>query len=305
MIRTSTSTPRRILSGPSNSTHAALAMLQGILGLLSVRTAIVGTIQRSIDRLSSPPSMKRIALPALTEESQQGGLYLLRLSDTHYYGGRAAHFRARWRRHLTALEKGSHPNPYMQAVFDKEQQFEPEVLAVLDPDQRIPAEERWLRDHFGKKGCLNLSQSPVNNTHVSAEARAKISKAHKGRKQSPEAIRRSALSRTGLKMSPEARRNNSRAQTGKVMSAKARQRMSESSARKGKPIHENLRRAIVAANQKRKGEKRSDKVRDNLSKHVSGLVWVCAAEGTRRVTPSEAQVLLSQGWVRGRKYRKR
>ena len=119
--------------------------------------------------------MNKIKVPAITEKTRQGGLYLLYLSDTHYYGGRARHFRARWRRHLTALEKGSHPNTYMQNVFNQKGRFEPEILSeILEPDQQIDAEGQWLHEHFGKEGCLNLNRSPTNNSHISKEARAKI-----------------------------------------------------------------------------------------------------------------------------------
>ena len=245
----------------------------------------------------------RIQLPHLSDTTRKGGIYIVRFSDTHYYGGRAKQFRSRWRRHLTCLEQGKHPNSYMQAVFNKYHRFDPEILSVVPLDQQVVAEGVWLGLHFGEKGCLNLSESPRNNTYVSAEARQKISKANKGRKQTPEAIRRSAESRRGLKQSDEAKRNNSLAQTGKIMSPEACAKMSQSSARKGKSIHESLRKAIVAANHIRKGEVRSPEVRSHLSRVVSGLFWVCHDGQCRRVPSSEIDDLLGQGWQRGRKYK--
>jgi group I intron endonuclease len=293
----------RVLDGPLGPAHCSLAVLEGHLGLEGLAAGAVGAVEGSLVRLCPMKGMDEIQLPPLTHTTRQGGIYIVWLSDKHYYGGRAVEFRARWRRHLTKLEQGKHPNPYMQAVFNKHHRFSPEVLEIVPPDQQWHAEEKWLAKHFGHEGCLNLSRSPRNNTHLSVEARQKISAGNKGKKQSPEAIRRRVESRKGLKMSEEARKNNSKAQTGKVMSEEARQKMARSSFNRGKPISDGLRKAIIEANQRRKGEQRSSEVRTHLSEVVSGLVWMCCEECCRRVSPSEAGHLLEQGWQRGRKYK--
>lgn len=234
-----------------------------------------------------------------------GGIYLIWLSETHFYGGRAKQFKGRWRRHLTALERGTHSNAYMQSVFNKHRQFETEILQVLPtiPDQ-IKAEQQWLKDNFGSPGCVNLSRRSTNNTYLSPEARQKISKAHKGRKQHPDAIRRSAESRRGLKQSENHRRNNSLGHMGITPSLETRQKMSKNSARKGKPPHANLRAGIIAANKRRAGEKRSPELREKISATVSSLVWVCNAQGeTTRIPLGDLPRYQEKGWKRGRKYR--
>jgi hypothetical protein len=87
-----------------------------------------------------------------------GGLYLIRLSPFHYYGGRSCDFEARWRRHLDLLLAGKHYNAYMQNVFNKHGTFDPEVLQELETlEEQTEAEQTWLEENFGSPGCLNLS----------------------------------------------------------------------------------------------------------------------------------------------------
>jgi hypothetical protein len=78
--------------------------------------------------------------------------------------------------------------------------------------------------------------------------------------------------------------------------------MSASSFRKGKPITEKLKAAIVEANQKRVGEKRSQAVRDRISEVVRGRVWICSSTQRKRVYPDELDIYLEDGWVKGRKF---
>lgn len=303
MVRPGATAQFVVVGRPFCAPRTSLPSLESHLGLEGFAPVLVGAVQGS--KVSVECRVRRIELPPITVQTRRGGLYVVWLSDTHYYGGRAVYFRARWRRHLTQFEQGKHPNRYAQAVFDKHGKFVPEVLQTLPTNEQVTAEKGWLDSHFGKTGCVNLSQSPVNNTHVSEAARRKISKAHKGRKHTPEAIRRSSESRRGMKASEEARHNNSRAQTGKKMSLEARQNMSRSSARKGSPITDSMREATIASNKARRGETRSESVRQHLSEVVSKLVWVCNESSSRRVLPSKVPALLGQGWIKGRKYRNR
>ena len=67
-------------------------------------------------------------MPGTIEEPASvsgGGLYILWLSDFHYYGGRAKKFKTRWRNHLRDLRAGRHENPRVQTVYNKYGQFEP------------------------------------------------------------------------------------------------------------------------------------------------------------------------------------
>lgn len=89
-----------------------------------------------------------------------GGLYVIRLSDTHYYGGRTKAFANRWAVHYRLLRDGKHFNAHAQAVFNQHGRFEPEVLhATLDERAQRGLEGAWLQDNVGKPGCVNLSRS--------------------------------------------------------------------------------------------------------------------------------------------------
>jgi hypothetical protein len=97
-------------------------------------------------------------------DSITGGTYLIRLSDTHYYVGRTTNFKVRWRGHLRALLRGDHPNPHVAAVYAIHHRFEPEVLAVISPEEAgllLAAEQVLLDAHVGRTGCLNISQDSV------------------------------------------------------------------------------------------------------------------------------------------------
>ena len=98
-------------------------------------------------------------LPYLTPP-KSGGLYVIRLSDTHYYGGRTKAFANRWSVHYRLLRDGKHFNAHAQAVFNQHGRFEPEVLhATSDEQVQRDLEGAWLRDNVGKAGCVNLSRS--------------------------------------------------------------------------------------------------------------------------------------------------
>lgn len=95
----------------------------------------------------------------------QAGLYLIQLSDSHYYGGRSKNVAQRCQRHLGMLRAGRHPNPYMQAVFNKYgHYFKSELVTPEeDPTALVQIEQAWLTQHFGKPGCVNISASAQYN----------------------------------------------------------------------------------------------------------------------------------------------
>lgn len=172
-----------------------------------------------------------------------GGLYLIRLSSTHFYGGRAVDFRRRWKDHLAALQAGVHCNAYMQRVYDLHHQFEPEVLELLESDLTA-REQAWLDANFGSNGCVNLSPHAVGGGHKhseeakakmrkpkSAETRQRISEASKGKKMSDAAKRKMSENQLGRTHSAERREKNSVLRRGVPKSEETRQRISE--ARKG------------------------------------------------------------------------
>lgn len=116
-----------------------------------------------------------------------GGVYVIWLSDQHYYGGSTKSFRWRWYEHLRTLKNGTHKNPHMQAVFNQHRHFEPSIIEVItDRDPRIEAEQGWLDTHFGKVGCVNICAqaiaAPMEGRTHSAESRRKMSDAKRGKR---------------------------------------------------------------------------------------------------------------------------
>ena len=237
-----------------------------------------------------------------------GGLYVIWLSDTHYYGGRAKSFRGRWRRHLRHLRRGDHINPHMQAVFNQHGRFEPVVISVCPLGEQESIEQAWLDEHYGKTGCMNLSRSSRNNasfTPASAAKRlatleAKWGHLPKGRKQNLTDEERERRRDTSAMRTPEAREKMRRSLTGKTIPAHVRRKMAENSARKGKPITDAIREGIVRSNKARAGWKQSASAKAKVSQAVKGRVWIKKDGASKRVWPEDLDGYLSEGWSRGR-----
>lgn len=105
-------------------------------------------------------------------DDKVGGLYLIQLSDTHYYGGRTRNFKARWRTHLRDLRSGRHPNVYMPRVFDQHRRFKPQIVHVVaDMAGQLAVEQRWLDTQFGEPGCVNLSPTSETRARMVESAR--------------------------------------------------------------------------------------------------------------------------------------
>ena len=115
-----------------------------------------------------------------------GGIYLIRLSDKHYYGGRSKDIQGRAEKHLAKLKEKTHVNSHMQRVFDTHGVFRVEVLQETSSlVEQISLEQAWIDENWGKPGCVNVSRSATGGKHA-LETRRKMSKTHKGMTHSPE-----------------------------------------------------------------------------------------------------------------------
>lgn len=127
-------------------------------------------------------------LQDVTRVPTVGGLYLIRLSDKHYYGGRSRNIQGRVATHIAKLQEGVHGNPHMQRVFDNYGIFQVEVLKEASSLlEQISLEQEWIDENFGKPGCLNISLSATGGGH-SEETRRKMSQTRKGMRHAPESI---------------------------------------------------------------------------------------------------------------------
>ena len=147
-------------------------------------------------------------------ESMAGGLYLVHLSDTHYYGGRTTDFDRRRKAHLNSLKKGKHTNKYAQSVYNIYGRFEFEVLLEIPPEEQLVAEGDWLKNHFGKPGCVNVwnsAQGAPSGWHHSEETKAKF----KARRFSDETKAFWSEARKGHPVSDQTRKKLSASLQGK------------------------------------------------------------------------------------------
>lgn len=186
-----------------------------------------------------------------------GGLYLIRLSDTHYYGGRARSFHRRWWRHLKGLQEGRHPNPHMQAVFSQHHRFEPVVLLESPNEaEAIAAEQAWLDEHLGKPGCVNLSPNALggNSINWTKERRAalssKMAEVQKGRTFTERHRANIAGAKRGQSLPAEARAKIGQANSKRQVSEETRQRMRD--AQRARWADAEKRQHLLEAQQKAK-----------------------------------------------------
>lgn len=125
------------------------------------------------------------------------------------YVGSAIDLRKRAREHFRLLSQGKHINPHLQAAYNKygAEAFVFSVIEYCEPEQLLAVEQQYLDATIGVRPVYNIcpmAGSSLGRPH-GPEARAKISKAHKGR-VSP--LR-------GVKLSEETKRKLSEAKRGK------------------------------------------------------------------------------------------
>lgn len=223
-----------------------------------------------------------------------GGLYIIWLSETHYYGGRTSDFRKRWNVHKAKLNSGKHNNPWMQAVYNKYRRFEPEIVSeIIDLEAQLEAEQEWLLGNLGALGCLNLSGRAEGGRRKgvkhSAEARAKM--------KASAALRPPVSIETREKMS-RARRGVKRPGVGEGRSLSEEHKEKLAVSNRGQKRSSESRERMSAV---RRGVKLSESHREALSKVRAGKIWIVCRDGTTKlIQPCELESHAEQGWRRGR-----
>lgn len=128
---------------------------------------------------------------------KQGIYKILNLTTDHFYIGSAVDLQRRKSRHFSELRRQKHNNSRLQAAWNKygEAAFVFTVVEFVAASADLySAEDRWLCGHVGKSYCYNLGmaaispmlglsgpRSPTYGYRHTAEAKAKISAAGKGR----------------------------------------------------------------------------------------------------------------------------
>lgn len=247
----------------------------------------------------------------LSNSTRVAGVYVIRLSDTHYYGGRSVDCIGRWKSHLRALRDGTHENRRMQAVFNRHGRFEPEIVRLWwsGGDNLRDMEQRWLDENFRKPGCVNLTRTSDGGGGEWTEASREKRKALLENNPELKARLRSVLDKNRpralilaleARKSPEARENFLKAQkTRRGVPQKPEhiaQRAGSHRGRKNTP--ETLRRMSESAKVRAQAQPTShgEGTRKLISSQQRGRVWVHNATTNRRVWPHEARELFSLGW---------
>lgn len=118
------------------------------------------------------------------------GVYMLTISRPGdmpiYYVGQSVDIRRRIRHHRKTLRAGKHDNSRMQHAFNKygADAFSAEVLETCSVDVIDELEQWWLDEMFGHPRVMNLAQNataPNRGRTFSAEVRARVAEASKGR----------------------------------------------------------------------------------------------------------------------------
>ena len=199
---------------------------------------------------------------------QGGGIYILWLSDTHYYGGRARSFRERWATHYRKLRAGKHRNSHLQAVFDQYGRFEPQIVVAIDSSESlVDFEQEWLDEHVGSEGCLNIARQATGGCGPHSEETRRKMREARAKQASPSAETRQKISATlsGFRHTAETRAK----MKARKPTPETRKKLSEAGRRRAPPSLE-TRAKLSAA---KRGVRYSKEVRERMS------------EGQRRRAP--------------------
>lgn len=171
------------------------------------------------------------------------GIYIIRnLESRKIYIGSAVDLDRRKEEHYKRLRGGYHENPHLQNSWNKygADAFEFKVLIRCDINDLLHCEQRAMdiyRKAIGWDMMFNVNPTASSRLGAkhSAEAKAKMSAAHKRRKPlTAEARANISAAAKGRKFSPETRAKLSAANKGKRLSPEHRAKLS--AAHKGKKL---------------------------------------------------------------------
>lgn len=159
---------------------------------------------------------------------KQSGVYeILNTSNGKRYVGSAVSLPRRWLEHRSLLRKGKHHSRILQRAWGKygEQAFEFSPLLVCAKTDLIFYEQRamdTLRPEY------NIAPTAGNCLGVkhSAETRARMSAANKGKKLPPEVVEKIAAANIGKKRSSEFKTAQSARATGRTHSDETKAKLS-------------------------------------------------------------------------------
>lgn len=161
------------------------------------------------------------------------GVYQIRntVNGKCYIGSAAGKggFQARWNQHLHHLRHGTHHSAYLQNAWLKYGGgvFVFEILLYCDPTDCLTFEQLAL-DCYQPEYNINPNASSRLGAVLSDETKAKISRAHKGKRMSLKEAARLRTLACGVKRSQEHKKRISQTQKGKRKSEQQRIKQSQS-----------------------------------------------------------------------------
>lgn len=172
------------------------------------------------------------------------GIYvILNTKNGKVYIGQTLDIRERWATHRRELNKGTHPNKYLQNAWNKygDKSFKFKKLEYCDPEHLDEREQHYLDLYIDRGVCYNIARNAAvfsRGLIVTDETRKKISNATKGEKNP--FYGKKHTDETKQKISA-AKKGMPGPNKGKAFSAEARQRMSAAQKRRP-PMSDETRR---------------------------------------------------------------
>lgn len=153
------------------------------------------------------------------------GVYQIRnqISGNRYIGS-TKNIRQRWIQHLSALRCGRHPNPHLQAAFNKygEDAFVFSILEEIESENLLGSEQFYLDTRKPEYNIALTAGSPMLGRHHSENTRARLREVMTGRHHSEDTKRKISAAQT-----PERRRAQSDRRRGRRHSAETRAKISQ------------------------------------------------------------------------------
>lgn len=144
---------------------------------------------------------------------KKSGIYKLIISDGEYIGS-ALYLTKRIRSHYNALIRGNHKNIHLQRAFDKYQNFDFDVLEIVDLKSDLIIREQFYIDTMKPKyNIAHIAGSQLGFKH-SDETKLRISQMQIGKVLSSETIERMRISKLGWSPTLEQRKNYSLSKMG-------------------------------------------------------------------------------------------
>ena len=151
--------------------------------------------------------------------SRETGIYQIRhVASGRIYVGQTVDFGRRWAKHRLELNRGRHHNPHLLAAWEMYGPdafvFEPLIICRLND---LDLYEQCVLDGFSPEFNWAKTASSRRGVPMSAETRAKIGAALKGRKRPAEFCEKLRVANFGKVASPESKAKMRAAKVGRPL----------------------------------------------------------------------------------------